>query len=176
MANYNPIQYKLPYTTTGYESRFTKVGRLLFGILVRICCKFGTAFGLFELLELLKSQYIPCQPVPCGRHGNPVFGVYTCAAFSIRKKGRPNSQPVFKWRFSCICTEDWRAFADFFTGAGAVVVFLYSAANVTKPTIRPKGCSAFLPFAGCVLDAGVAGANFGCHLFIPVAPVDTAFL
>ncbi|WPX23889.1 hypothetical protein [Mucilaginibacter sp. 5C4] len=33
-----------------------------------------------------------------------------------------------------------------------------------------------MPFAGCILDAGLAGANFGCHLFIPATPVDTAFL
>ena len=45
-----------------------------------------------------------------------------------------------------------------------------------RPSASPERYIAFLPLARGILDARLAGFNFGHHLFVPVASIDRAFL
>ena len=44
------------------------------------------------------------------------------------------------------------------------------------PAVSPGRYTAFFILVCGILDAGLAGLNFGHHLFVPVAPSDSAFL
>ena len=128
------------------------------------------------IFYLIENPFTPYQPLRPSITGNFVHRVYAYAAFIINPKAQQARKCVLKFGFDCHRFQNWWSYIVFFTGVGAVAVFLRTAANLYRATVSTERHAAFLLFIVGILAADMAYFNFGCGLFILVASTHRGFL